>query len=84
MLMTSDGFVAYYEMGIDQVREFDAHIEVYGGNQHIKIQYDSYVASYLQPDAAMLLFETVYYFTLPNRYNFQSRPPLEPELTRAS
>ncbi|ORY30209.1 hypothetical protein BCR39DRAFT_153929 [Naematelia encephala] len=36
-----EGFKAYYEMGIDQVAVFDAHIEVYTNDSRVKIQYDT-------------------------------------------
>ncbi|WOO82118.1 Inositol 2-dehydrogenase [Vanrija pseudolonga] len=35
------GFVAYYEVGIDNVKLFDAHIEVYTTSQRIKVTYDT-------------------------------------------
>ncbi|KAK4689402.1 hypothetical protein P7C73_g709, partial [Tremellales sp. Uapishka_1] len=35
------GFKAYYEMAIDDVAVFDAHLEVYTGDKRIKIQYDT-------------------------------------------
>jgi hypothetical protein len=37
----SEGFVAYYEVGIDNVRVFDAHIEVYARDKRIKVTYDT-------------------------------------------
>lgn len=39
--MTSDGFQAVYEVGIDAVKQFDAHIEVYATDKHIKVEYDT-------------------------------------------
>ncbi|XAO26486.1 hypothetical protein I312_105323 [Cryptococcus bacillisporus CA1280] len=35
------GFNAYYEMAIDEVAIFDAHIEVYTNDSRVKIQYDT-------------------------------------------
>ncbi|KAL1412609.1 hypothetical protein Q8F55_000356 [Vanrija albida] len=35
------GFVAYYEVGIDNVKLFDAHIEVYTTDRRIKVTYDT-------------------------------------------
>lgn len=35
------GFVVNYESGINQVPRFDAHIEVYGENKIVRIQYDT-------------------------------------------
>ncbi|WVQ93800.1 hypothetical protein IAU59_000878 [Kwoniella sp. CBS 9459] len=35
------GFKAHYEMGIDEVAFFDAHIEVYTNDSRVKIQYDT-------------------------------------------
>ncbi|WWC58281.1 uncharacterized protein I303_100819 [Kwoniella dejecticola CBS 10117] len=35
------GFKCYYEMGIDEVAVFDAHIEVYTNDSRVKIQYDT-------------------------------------------
>jgi len=34
-------FSVVYETGLDQVGRFDAHIEVYGGNKTVKVQYDT-------------------------------------------
>ncbi|BEJ14620.1 hypothetical protein CspHIS471_0403870 [Cutaneotrichosporon sp. HIS471] len=36
-----DGFVAYYEVGIDNVRVFDAHIEAYLPDRRVKVCYDT-------------------------------------------
>ncbi|GAA6041310.1 hypothetical protein JCM8097_001332 [Rhodosporidiobolus ruineniae] len=36
-----EGFTALYETGIDQVAEFDAHIEVFGDGKRIKLRYDT-------------------------------------------
>lgn len=36
-----DGFVAYYEVGIDNVRVFDAHIEAYLLDRRVKVTYDT-------------------------------------------
>ncbi|BEI83709.1 hypothetical protein CcaverHIS002_0403130 [Cutaneotrichosporon cavernicola] len=36
-----DGFVAYYEVGIDNVRVFDAHIEAYLSDRRVKVSYDT-------------------------------------------
>ncbi|CAK9787084.1 NAD(P)-binding protein [Cutaneotrichosporon oleaginosum] len=36
-----DGFVAYYEVGIDDVRVFDAHIEAYLHDRRAKVTYDT-------------------------------------------
>ena len=36
-----DGFYATFETGIDSQRRFDAHIEVYGENKSLKVQYDT-------------------------------------------
>lgn len=35
------GFNATFEMGVDQVRRFDAHLEVYGETRQIRVQYDT-------------------------------------------
>ncbi|WWD22402.1 hypothetical protein CI109_106893 [Kwoniella shandongensis] len=35
------GFKTYYEMAIDEVAVFDAHIEVYTNDSRVKIQYDT-------------------------------------------
>ncbi|TYJ54255.1 hypothetical protein B9479_005100 [Cryptococcus floricola] len=35
------GFKAYFEMAIDEVAIFDAHIEVYTNDSRVKIQYDT-------------------------------------------
>ncbi|GFZ47952.1 hypothetical protein JCM24511_05699 [Saitozyma sp. JCM 24511] len=40
-LFKYQGFKAYFEMIIDEVAIFDAHIEVYTKNERIKIQYDT-------------------------------------------
>ena len=44
--MISNDFVCYYETGIDEVREFDAHMEIYAKSKHIKVTYDTYVPDY--------------------------------------
>ncbi len=36
-----EGFHTTFETGIDQQRRFDAHIEVYGDTQSIRVQYDT-------------------------------------------
>jgi hypothetical protein len=41
MLMFSGPFVAYYEVGIDNVQTFDAHVEVYTGDKRLKVTYDT-------------------------------------------
>jgi len=33
--------VAYYEVGIDNVQIFDAHIEVYLRDKRVKVSYDT-------------------------------------------
>ncbi|WWD09095.1 hypothetical protein V865_007215 [Kwoniella europaea PYCC6329] len=35
------GFKCYYEMAVDEVAVFDAHIEVYTNDSRVKIQYDT-------------------------------------------
>lgn len=40
-LTGSDGFVAYYEVGIDNTPIFDAHIEVYTKDKRAKVTYDT-------------------------------------------
>lgn len=40
-LTRSDGFVAYYEIGIDNTPVFDAHIEVYTKKERAKVTYDT-------------------------------------------
>ena len=35
------GFAVSYESGIDNIPRFDAHIEVYGLNKSVRVQYDS-------------------------------------------
>jgi predicted dehydrogenase len=34
-------FVCHYETGIDNIARFDAHLEVYGENQVLRVQYDT-------------------------------------------
>lgn len=34
-------FVAAYETGIDEVADFDAHIEVFGDSKRLKLAYDT-------------------------------------------
>jgi predicted dehydrogenase len=36
-----DGFNATFEMGVDQQRRFDAHLEVYGETRQLRVQYDT-------------------------------------------
>lgn len=36
-----EGFTATYETGIDQVADFDAHIEVIGDGKRLKLRYDT-------------------------------------------
>jgi predicted dehydrogenase len=36
-----DGFNATFEMGVDQQRRFDAHLQVYGETRQIRVQYDT-------------------------------------------
>jgi predicted dehydrogenase len=36
-----DGYHATFEMGVDQQRRFDAHLEVYGETRQIRVQYDT-------------------------------------------
>lgn len=36
-----DGFNATFETGVDNIRRFDAHIQIYGHDKAITIQYDS-------------------------------------------
>lgn len=36
-----DGFNATFEMGVDEQRRFDAHLEVYGATRQIRVQYDT-------------------------------------------
>ncbi len=36
-----DGFYASFETGIDNLRRFDAHIEVYGDDKSVKVQYNT-------------------------------------------
>lgn len=36
-----DGFNATFEMGVDQQRRFDAHLEVFGDTRQLRIQYDT-------------------------------------------
>lgn len=40
-ILEYDGFHVTYETGIDQIRRFDAHIEVYGSNKSLKVQYNT-------------------------------------------
>lgn len=40
-LTCSDGFVAYYEVGIDNTPIFDAHIGVYTKKERAKVTYDT-------------------------------------------
>ncbi|KAJ4297627.1 hypothetical protein N0V90_005520 [Kalmusia sp. IMI 367209] len=41
VLFRYPGFTVSYESGIDNVPRFDAHIEVYGTNKTVKVQYDT-------------------------------------------
>ncbi|KAL2857062.1 hypothetical protein BJY01DRAFT_242465 [Aspergillus pseudoustus] len=41
VLFQCDGFALTYESGFDNVHRFDAHIEVYGGDKVVKVQFDS-------------------------------------------
>ncbi len=36
-----DGYHATFEMGVDQQRRFDAHIEVFGATKQFRVQYDT-------------------------------------------
>lgn len=36
-----DNFAVHYESGLDQVPRFDSHLQVYGVNKTVKIQYDT-------------------------------------------
>ncbi len=36
-----DGFNATFEMGVDQQRRFDAHLEVFGATRQLRVQYDT-------------------------------------------
>lgn len=40
-LFEYDDFNAVFEMGVDNQRRFDAHIEVYGESKSVRIQYDT-------------------------------------------
>jgi predicted dehydrogenase len=40
-ILEYDGFHVTYETGIDNIRRFDAHIEVYGNNKSLKVQYNT-------------------------------------------
>lgn len=40
-LLEYDGFVVTYETGVDDQLRFDAHIEVYGNDAQMRIQYDT-------------------------------------------
>lgn len=41
VLFQFSGFAVSYESGIDEISRFDAHIEVYGRQKNIRIQYDT-------------------------------------------
>jgi predicted dehydrogenase len=41
VLFEYDGFNATFEMGVDQQRRFDAHLEVFGDTRQIQVQYDT-------------------------------------------
>lgn len=41
VLFQYHGFAVSYESGIDNVPRFDAHIEIYGLNKTVRVQYDS-------------------------------------------
>lgn len=41
VLFQYPGFAVSYESGIDNIPRFDAHIEVYGADKSIRVQYDS-------------------------------------------
>ncbi|BGP19001.1 hypothetical protein JCM10213_009290 [Rhodosporidiobolus nylandii] len=40
-MLEYDGFTATYESGVDQVPDFDAHIEVIGDGKRLKLKYDT-------------------------------------------
>ncbi|TVX99383.1 Gfo/Idh/MocA family oxidoreductase [Paenibacillus cremeus] len=40
-ILEFEGFNATFEMGVDQQRRFDAHIQIYGDQKAITIQYDT-------------------------------------------
>lgn len=40
-LFEYDGFTTTYETGIDQVADFDAHIEVIGDGKRLRLKYDT-------------------------------------------
>jgi len=41
ILMDYGDYAAYLETGVDDQRRFDAHLEVYGDNRSIRVQYDT-------------------------------------------
>ena len=41
VLFKYPNFTVSYESGIDNVPRFDAHIEVYGSNKTVRVQYDT-------------------------------------------
>lgn len=41
VLFRYPGFTVSYESGLDNVPRFDAHIEIYGSNKTVKVQYDT-------------------------------------------
>lgn len=40
-LLQYDGFTVVYESGVDSIPRFDAHLEVYGGNKSVRVNYDT-------------------------------------------
>lgn len=54
-LFEFDGYYAVFETGVDEQRRFDAHLEVYGPRQTIRVQYDS---PYIRHLPTTLVIET--------------------------
>jgi predicted dehydrogenase len=52
-----DGYNATFEMGVDQQRRFDAHLEVYGDTKQLRVQYNTPYIRHLP--TTLMIGETV-------------------------
>ena len=50
----SDGFACFYETGMDDVQQFDAHIEIYTQDRHIKVTFDTLVPPYCRESSSLI------------------------------
>ena len=61
VLFQYSGFAVSYESGIHSVPQFDAHIEVYGQDKIVRIQYDTpYVNGSLKETVIRQTYEDAY------------------------